>query len=138
MRRGEYDWNDPKMRVALVINYGWCCEEPDLQECRSCPANLWCDYRAGTTESAIRTEIKEIECGEERVKTLCEEASQSQSVEQQPAEQAVQPARQGHWIFGGGSFYDHYCRCSVCDDISEKSTPFCPWCGAEMRGLKDV
>lgn len=44
-----------------------------------------------------------------------------------------EPTKVGHWIFGGGSFYDHYCRCSVCDGVSEKSTPFCPWCGADLK-----
>lgn len=43
---GECDWDDPKLIIALVREYGWSCKVPDVAKCESCPAAEWCDGRA--------------------------------------------------------------------------------------------
>lgn len=43
---GECDWDDAKIIIALVREYGWGCTEPDAAKCKNCPAVEWCDWRA--------------------------------------------------------------------------------------------
>lgn len=37
----------------------------------------------------------------------------------------------GHWVWEKPS---DDCRCSNCGNIADQKYPYCPWCGATMRG----
>lgn len=49
----EMDWDNPKDRIALVSEGGFCCDVYDLdrEECEVCPASKYCDnYQDYLTE----------------------------------------------------------------------------------------
>ena len=62
-------------------------------------------------------------------------------LEDQPC--AVQEVKHGKWLLEKEPDGKPYCfHCSVCDsDFSrisiQSATPFCPWCGAKMEGVKE-
>lgn len=37
------DWCDDETRIKLVSEYGWHCAEPELYDCKTCPAKEFCD-----------------------------------------------------------------------------------------------
>ena len=39
----EMDWSDPKDRVALVKECGFCCRHPIAEDCKDCSAKEFCD-----------------------------------------------------------------------------------------------
>ena len=39
----EMDWSDPKDRVALVKECGFCCRHPIAEDCKDCSAKDFCD-----------------------------------------------------------------------------------------------
>ena len=53
----------------------------------------------------------------------------------------VERARhQGRWEEGNHGDYerpDYYFMCSVCKEETDDDTPYCPYCGADMRGDND-
>ena len=46
----------------------------------------------------------------------------------------VQPVKHGRWI---SLDYDTYFECSVCKNVEDIESNFCPRCGADMRGDTD-
>ena len=42
--------------------------------------------------------------------------------------------KHGHWVWKKPS---DDCRCSNCGKIADQKYPYCPWCGADMRGDED-
>lgn len=55
-------------------------------------------------------------------------------IEKMPVINDVTPIRHGHWNVG--YFHDRVCSCCCHpdNDLSDFPHPFCPNCGAEMRG----
>ena len=48
----------------------------------------------------------------------------------------VQPERKkGKWLRSGNCIFPY--ECDKCGDTNERATPFCPNCGADMRGEQD-
>ena len=39
--RDEIDWYSPEVRIILVRDYGWACEETSIM-CNDCAAKEWC------------------------------------------------------------------------------------------------
>lgn len=49
---------------------------------------------------------------------------------------SAQPERKkGKWLRSGNCIFPY--ECDQCGDTNERATPFCPNCGAEMRGEQD-
>lgn len=47
---------------------------------------------------------------------------------------AIDPVKHGHWVWKKPS---DDCRCSNCGKIADQKYPYCPWCGARMKGEED-
>ena len=41
--RSEIDWYDTSVRLMLVKDFGWACEEPSF-ECDGCVAKKYCEW----------------------------------------------------------------------------------------------
>lgn len=46
----------------------------------------------------------------------------------------IDPVKHGHWVWKKPS---DDCRCSNCGKIADQKYPYCPWCGARMKGEED-
>ncbi len=49
----------------------------------------------------------------------------------------VRPVKQGKWTRIDYQPYGHDYRCSECGDLNDRASPFCPNCGAAMKGEED-
>lgn len=47
----EMDWSDPKDRVALVKECGFCCRHPIAEDCKGCSAKEFCNEDISTKEA---------------------------------------------------------------------------------------
>lgn len=46
----EVDWYDDEMRLILVRDYGWTCDEPLNDMCDKCVAKKYCEWYEGESE----------------------------------------------------------------------------------------
>ena len=44
----------------------------------------------------------------------------------------AEPRKKGKWLRSGSTIFP--CECDQCGDTTERNTPFCPHCGADMTG----
>jgi len=42
-----------------------------------------------------------------------------------------EPRKKGKWLRSGSAIFPY--ECDQCGDTTERNTPFCPHCGADMR-----
>ena len=62
----------------------------------------------------------------------CTSTGKYEKCEYRYLSEQIEPGRKkGKWLRSGSAIFP--CECDQCGDTTERNTPFCPHCGADMR-----